>query len=154
MIRRISVIGMMRSILQEVFCQQPSATVKCRLVNMIRMISLIGIGIGMMKASARSILQATIGDCQPDQLFNPAISKTPAMCQVYKQVPKSAHNCFEILPQVLASTCSTGVHVSCSFGVPNHGQSPTELGLNYVSAGQLASTSQALAPQELTLGLA
>ena len=51
------------------------------------------------------------------------------------------HSRFKIPPQVLASTCTTTsrVHVSCScagFGtVPNRVQSPTELGLNYVSAG-------------------
>ena len=100
-----------------------------------------------------------------------AITKTPAMCQVYKQAPKTLHIRFEVPqvpPLVLASTCvQVEFHVSCScarFGVPNHGQSPTELGLNYVSAG-LPNPPNGLptlddhqvdgrptAPQELTPG--
>ena len=90
--------------------------------------------------------QPTIDDCQPRQLFQQsALRLSPKLLPCAKFTSKqhqTLHNCFEVPqvpPLVLASTCvQVGFHVSCScarFGVPNHGQSPTELGLNYVSAG-------------------
>ena len=118
--------------------------------------------------------QPTIDDCQPRQLFQQsALRLSPKLlpCANFTSKLQTLHSRFEVPqvpPLVLASTCvQVGFHVSCScarFGVPNHGQSPTELGLNYVSAG-LPTTPNGLptlddhqvdgrptAPQELTPG--
>ena len=89
--------------------------------------------------------QPIIDDCQPRQLFQQsALRLSPKLlpCANFTSKLQTLHSRFEVPqvpPLVLASTCvQVGFHVSCScarFGVPNHGQSPTELGLNYVSAG-------------------
>ena len=89
--------------------------------------------------------QPTIDDCQPRQLFQQsALRLSPKLlpCAKFTNKHQTLHSRYEVPqvpPLVLASTCvQVGFHVSCScarFGVPNHGQSPTELGLNYVSAG-------------------
>ena len=91
--------------------------------------------------------QPIIDDCQPRQLFQQsALRLSPKLlpCANFTSKLQTLHSRFEVPqvpPLVLASTCvQVGFHVSCScarFGVPNHGQSPTELGLNYVSAGHL-----------------
>ena len=116
--------------------------------------------------------QPIIDDCQPRQLFQQsALRLSPKLlpCAKFTGKHQTLHSRFEVPqvpPLVLASTCvQVGFHVSCScarFGVPNHGQSPTELGLNYVSAGLpnplwtahlgRPPGGRPTAPQELTPG--